>query len=69
MSDQTTQNFKFTLSLPETCQALGIGETLLRKLIRDKQIQPIKLGRRTVFTPASITACLEKIQQSSTTHV
>ena len=37
---------RLTLTIPEACQALGIGETMLRQMIRDRQLPILRLGRR-----------------------
>ena len=44
-----TTNLKLFLSEPETCEALGIKRSLLRRMMAEDRIQPTHIGRRLVF--------------------
>jgi excisionase family DNA binding protein len=40
---------RLTLTIPEACQALGIGETMLRQMLRTGQLPILKIGRRVLI--------------------
>lgn len=40
---------RLTLTIPEACRALGIGETMLRQMIRSGQLPILKIGRRVLI--------------------
>ena len=40
---------RLTLTIPEACQALGIGETMLRQMIRVEQLPILRIGRRVLI--------------------
>ena len=47
---QTTQHgSRLTLTIPEACHALGIGETMLRQMMRTGQLPILKIGRRVLI--------------------
>jgi len=50
----TRKNRIMVYSVNEACQQLGIGRTLLYHLINTKQLDVIKLGRRTLVLQDSI---------------
>ena len=41
---------KGALSIAEFCSWTSIGRTLVYKLIKEKQLKPFKVGRRTLIT-------------------
>ncbi len=45
-----------SLSVDEACQSLGIGRTLLYRLISEKKIESFKVGRRTLISHAGLHA-------------
>jgi excisionase family DNA binding protein len=47
---------QLVLSIPEACQALGIGETTLRQLIGRGQLPVLRLGRRVLIPRSGIEA-------------
>ena len=47
---QATQHgSRLTLTIPEACHALGIGETMLRQMMRTGQLPILKIGRRVLI--------------------
>lgn len=40
---------RLTLTIPEACHALGIGETMLRQMMRTGQLPTLKIGRRVLI--------------------
>lgn len=40
---------RLTLTIPEACHALGIGETMLRQMMRTGQLPILKIGRRVLI--------------------
>ena len=44
----------------EVAQALGIGKTTIHKLLREGELQKIKLGRSTLVSADSIDALLQR---------
>jgi excisionase family DNA binding protein len=47
---QTMQHgSRLTLTIPEACHALGIGETMLRQMMRTGQLPILKIGRRVLI--------------------
>lgn len=50
---------RLTLTVSEAAQALGIGETLARELIRTGQLPVLRLGRRVLIARAAIERLLE----------
>jgi excisionase family DNA binding protein len=46
----------FLFTIPETCQALGIGRSKVYGLINDGRLERVKIGKRTLVRVASIRA-------------
>ena len=44
----------------EVAEALGIGKTTIHKLLREGELQKIKLGRSTLVSADSIDALLQR---------
>ena len=44
----------------ELAQALGIGKTTIHKLLREGELQKVKLGRSTLIPADSIDALLQR---------
>lgn len=49
-----------TYKLNEVAQALGLGKTTIHKLIREGELQKIKLGRSTLILAESVDALLQR---------
>jgi excisionase family DNA binding protein len=47
---------RLTLTIPEACQMLGIGETTLRQMIRIGQLPILKIGRRVLIPRQALEA-------------
>ena len=47
---------RLTLTIPEACQALGIGETMLRQMIRVERLPILRIGRRVLIPRQAIEA-------------
>jgi excisionase family DNA binding protein len=47
---------RLVLSIPEACQALGVGETMLRQLIACGQLPALRLGRRVLIPRSAVEA-------------
>ena len=47
-----------TYKIDEVAQALGLGTTTIHKLLRDGELQKIKLGRSTLISAESVKALL-----------
>lgn len=45
-----------TLSIARTCEVLGVGRTTVYSMIASKDLNIIKIGRRTLVTAASVKA-------------
>lgn len=58
-SEENSLNRK-TYKIDEVAQALGIGKTTVHKLLRDGELQKIKLGRSTLISADSIEALLQR---------
>jgi excisionase family DNA binding protein len=54
--NQATQDDKLAFSFDEYCQALGIGESLGRRMIADGTIRTIRLGRRLLIPRRALEA-------------
>jgi excisionase family DNA binding protein len=56
---------RLTLTIPETCEALGIGETMLRQIIRAGRLPILKIGRRVLIPRQAVEqlvaeACIDR---------
>ncbi len=51
---------QFSFRIEDAARALGIGRTLLFRLIRDGEIKIVKIGKRSVITAAELEAFLAK---------
>lgn len=49
-----------TYKINEVAQALGLGRTTVHKLIREGELQKIKLGRSTLISADSVDALLQR---------
>lgn len=54
--------FEPLMSIREVCEWLGIGETTLMKLRKDKVLVPVKIKGRVLYHPAAVRAYLASIQ-------
>lgn len=50
---------KGALSVPEFCSWASIGRTLVYKLIKERQLKPFKVGRRTLIPLSEAQRWLE----------
>lgn len=51
---------RMTYKIDEVAQALGLGKTTIHKLLRDGELQKIKLGRSTLISAESVEALLRR---------
>lgn len=49
-----------TYKIDEVAQALGLGRTTIHKLVREGELQKIKLGRSTLISAKSVDALLQR---------
>ena len=49
-----------TATISNVCGAVGIGKTTCYKLIAEKQLEALKIGRRTLITVKSVDALIEQ---------
>ncbi|QIG54490.1 helix-turn-helix domain-containing protein [Altererythrobacter sp. BO-6] len=49
-----------TYKIDEVAQALGLGKTTIHKLIREGELQKIKLGRSTLILAESVDSLLQR---------
>jgi excisionase family DNA binding protein len=47
---------RITVSVSDACCLVGIGRTKLYELLKNKQIQTVKIGRRTLVKVSSLQA-------------
>ena len=47
------------LTIPEVCEWLGIGETLLRKLRESEQLLPVPIEGRVLYDPLDVQAYID----------
>lgn len=45
---------KIAWDIAEASQATGLSETTIKLLVRDGKLMPVKVGRRTLFSPDSV---------------
>ena len=48
------------IDLPETIHKTCLGKTSIYELVKAKELRPIKLGRKTVFSEQEVNAWIEK---------
>ncbi|WP_435203726.1 helix-turn-helix domain-containing protein [Qipengyuania sp. 902] len=51
---------RLTYKIDEVAQALGLGKTTIHKLLRDGELQKIKLGRATLIPAESVEALVQR---------
>ena len=51
---------RMTYKIDEVAQALGLGKTTIHKLLRDGELQKIKLGRATLISAESVDALIQR---------
>lgn len=49
-----------TYKIDEVAQTLGLGKTTIHKLLREGELQKIKLGRTTLISADSVDALLQR---------
>ena len=47
------------ISIPDACKALSIKRSTLYRMMKNREIEHVKLGRRTLIPTASIRAIAE----------
>lgn len=52
---------KLFFSVPETAEALGVGTTTIKKLIRSGDLHSVKLGDRRLIPAGSVTSFAEQL--------
>jgi len=55
------QNQKFAYSIAEFCELVSLGRSRVFEEIRDKRLQIVKVGRRTLIPAQAVTAWLEHL--------
>lgn len=55
---------KLAVSVPETCDLTGLGETTIWKLIREGELKVVRIGRRTLVPVSEIEALLNSRRQA-----
>lgn len=53
-ADRAVPTERLTYSIPEAARALGIGETLARRMILDRELPAVRLGARLVVPRAAV---------------
>lgn len=53
------------LSIPDACTSLGIGRTLLYRLINEKQIRSVKIGGRALIPTDEIDAFMSRLAHAT----
>ena len=48
------------IDVPETSHKTCLGKTSIYELVKAKELRPIKLGRKTVFSEQEVNAWIEK---------
>ena len=51
---------RMTFKIDEVSEALGVGRTTVHKLIREGELEKIKLGRSTLIPVKSVEALLQR---------
>lgn len=54
--------FEPLISIREVCEWLGIGESTLMKLRKNKLLKPVRIEGRVLYDPAAVRAYLASIQ-------
>lgn len=55
-----TQEHTRFIDIPETSHKTSLGKTSIYELVKAKELRPIKLGRKTVFSEKEVNAWIEK---------
>lgn len=55
------------LGIPSTQRRLDVGRTTVYRLLREGELQSVKIGRRTLITSASIDAYVRRLESSAST--
>lgn len=50
---------KLSYTIAEACEALGIGRTTIYQLIKNGDLRPVKIGRRTLLAANELERLLE----------
>jgi phage antirepressor YoqD-like protein len=53
-----------TVSVADFCRMVGIGRSKAFELIREHQVVPVRIGRKTLVTVASIEHLIERHSQN-----
>ena len=51
---------RITYKIDEVAQALSLGKTTIHKLLREGELQKIKLGRATLISAESVDALIQR---------
>ncbi len=49
-------NHPILVTIPEACRLVGLGRTRLYDLLRERQIEAVKIGKRTLVKYSSLQA-------------
>jgi len=61
MDDQPTSHQKLLYSVPEAAALLGIGRTMLYKLMATSDLTPVHVGRLTRFTRIELERFVDEL--------
>lgn len=53
-----------TLTIPEFCSAYGTGRTTTYRLIKEKHLRPIKIGRKTLIPVDEADRWFQSLQKT-----
>ncbi|HZX76165.1 helix-turn-helix domain-containing protein [Lysobacter sp.] len=52
-----------THQVPEACQRIGVSRTILYALIKEGEINPIKIGKRTLIPDSELIRLVDRMQR------
>lgn len=53
------------MSIPEACRQLGLGRTSVYALISSGQLNPVKVGRRTLFVASDLDVFISELPRGT----
>ena len=53
---------QYSFSIPEVCQATGLGKTKLYELIKSGELKAKKIGKRTIILKADLDTFLKGLE-------
>lgn len=55
---------KLSFTIPEACQATGLGRTMIYRLIQEGKLRALKAGRRTLIAAHDLAALIDSLPTS-----